>query len=290
MLIVKFAILRKVYLPSKDGYFYSICYVFGVVSFPRNALVSFARNGWSACAGMWWSSSTESPAKIQQDLQQVNTLQQQNNYTKQVQTAQTVQAVAGFATELLDVWAQSRQQKAEEQARQEQIADQQREQEQARQEQIREEQEQMREKNIEITNNILGTHINEKFIDLPRSNSSISNVYYIAWYRAFNDNTVYIFPAIVIKKYSDGTWPFFNDIKAKMRSKMSDAGAANNAVPLLIGYYQNEADMQSAANDLINNANSQQLMVKKLYIEEKKDISDQSSEEKAKSSKSFWDK
>jgi hypothetical protein len=53
MLIVKFAILRKVYLPSKDGYFYSICYVFGVVS--------FARNGWSACAGMWWSSSTESP-------------------------------------------------------------------------------------------------------------------------------------------------------------------------------------------------------------------------------------
>src|SRR5476651_371838 len=64
MLIVKFAILRKVYLPSKDGYFYSICYVFGVVSFPRNALVSFARNGWSACAGMWWSSSTESPLTI----------------------------------------------------------------------------------------------------------------------------------------------------------------------------------------------------------------------------------
>jgi hypothetical protein len=51
----------KVSLPSKDGYFYSICYAFGVVNFPRNALVSFARNGWSACAGMEWSSSTESP-------------------------------------------------------------------------------------------------------------------------------------------------------------------------------------------------------------------------------------
>jgi len=32
-----------------------------VVNFPRNALVSFARNGWSACAGMWWSRSSESP-------------------------------------------------------------------------------------------------------------------------------------------------------------------------------------------------------------------------------------
>jgi hypothetical protein len=61
MLIVKLAILRKVSLPSKDGYFYSTCYTFVVVNFPRNALVSFARNGWSACAGMWWSRSSESP-------------------------------------------------------------------------------------------------------------------------------------------------------------------------------------------------------------------------------------
>jgi len=35
-----------------------------VVNFPRNALVSFARNGWSACAGMEWSHSSESPDKI----------------------------------------------------------------------------------------------------------------------------------------------------------------------------------------------------------------------------------
>src|ERR1700760_2073816 len=51
MLIVKFAILRKVYLPSKDGLFYSICYEFAVVSLPRNQVVSFARNGWSAFPG-----------------------------------------------------------------------------------------------------------------------------------------------------------------------------------------------------------------------------------------------
>jgi len=82
MLIVKFAILRKVYLPSKDGYFYSICYVFGVVSFPRNALVSFARNGWSACAGMWWSSSTESPGTQRHFLMVLLPYGLQSRFTK----------------------------------------------------------------------------------------------------------------------------------------------------------------------------------------------------------------
>jgi hypothetical protein len=63
----------KVSLPSKDGYFYSICYAFGVVNFPRNALVSFARNGWSACAGMEWSHSSESPHWVQ--LLQISVVQ-----------------------------------------------------------------------------------------------------------------------------------------------------------------------------------------------------------------------
>src|SRR6202012_4907609 len=63
MLIVKLAMLRKVSLPSKDGLFYSICYVFAVVNLPRNQVVSFARNGWSACAGLEWSRSSESPAR-----------------------------------------------------------------------------------------------------------------------------------------------------------------------------------------------------------------------------------
>jgi len=76
MLMVKLAMLRKGSLPSKDGLFYSICYVFAVVSLPRNQVVSFARNGWSACAGLEWSRSSESPqqkirGKLRQNIEKI---------------------------------------------------------------------------------------------------------------------------------------------------------------------------------------------------------------------------
>ena len=229
-------------------------------------------------------------ATITPQQKQLNNLQQQQQiiYNKQQQSAQTTQAVVGLATGLINIWAASQQQKADEQARlqaqqQEQLAEQQRQQEAAR-----EQQQEIQERNINLNNSILGTHLNDKFSDLPRSNSSVLKVYYLAWYRAFNDNTVYIFPAIEVKKYSDGTWPFFKDIKDKMKSKMSDAGASG-AEPLLIGYYINESDMQSASNDLINNANLQALVVKKLYLEGSSDNTTNKTEKKTKTTKSFWD-
>jgi hypothetical protein len=48
-------------LPPKDGCFYSICYTFRVVNLSRNSLVSLPRNWWSACPGIRWSGSSESP-------------------------------------------------------------------------------------------------------------------------------------------------------------------------------------------------------------------------------------
>src|SRR5476651_1348088 len=63
MLIVELAMLWRYMLPQKDGCFYSIYYTFRVVSFHRNPLVNLPRNWWSACAGIGWSGSSESPVE-----------------------------------------------------------------------------------------------------------------------------------------------------------------------------------------------------------------------------------
>ncbi len=119
------------------------------------------------------------------------------------------------------------------------------------------------------------------------TNNSLTEIYYTGWYRTYNSQTVYIIAPFKLRKYSDDTWPMLTDFEKKIQLSLAADDQAQNAGPVLYGYYSSDVSAKDAFNTLKSNAANSGLNIKIITVA----AANQKPEDNpTNNNKDFWDK
>jgi hypothetical protein len=132
--------------------------------------------------------------------------------------------------------------------------------EQLKMQRAEKQEEESRNANIDIV--IAGDNINstlKKPLEVTESN--IQTIYYVAWCRAYQSDTVYILAPFALTKYSDGTWPFYSETEKKIDGILYNRGANRSSLPIVYGYFINISKASNVYENLKLNAISAGLII-----------------------------
>ncbi len=199
------------------------------------------------------SNSQSKPNTIKPNVNSQSIAQQQqtwgnnfvNNYNQQKQQSQTAinDEVQGAIADV-----QKARDARDEQAKQE------REQQEQQEQQERQQEADEKNRNQQTDNSISSYYKNmplKKPLQVTESN--VAAIYYTAWYRAYNSQIIYIFSPVTMNKYSDDTWPMYNDFEKRMTTALISKGI-NNVSPTVYGYFTSLSDVNNAFENMKQNA------------------------------------
>ncbi|HNP24897.1 MAG TPA: hypothetical protein PKL37_22665 [Panacibacter sp.] len=214
--------------------------------------------------------------KQQNELKKQQLQQMQANYNTKMQaikdgtdpTMQAVNQVAGTLQNIIqDNLEASRQRRAEELARIEQ-------------KRLDEEQIEIKKQLNSLINSQIAGSNDKRSLKLPYSViENIDTIYYVCWCKKENENSVYIFEPISLKKYTDNTWPSFNDLERKINSKLTSTNIFDVNINIY-GYYTDKSIAWQVYNEVKKNTLDQKISVITLTISEKNNLTNNSN---------FWD-
>ena len=102
---------------------------------------------------------------------------------------------------------------------------------------------------------------------LALKDTTKSVLYYVAWLRAYNSDTVFVLSPYSLKKYSDGTWPFFTDAEKQIRKKFYSSGANTMATPVYFGYFLSLDAAKVASMNFQENSRDAGLIVRAISVD-----------------------